>query len=299
MLQQEYGLDRLFWLDEHWTGYDPLSIPETAARANWYGLTSYPYVRVDGSRAYIGIESCENTCTSLRSLVAMRLGETGGMSPVAITGRFLPGPSEIQIDSVFRLVDPAVLTDLRATLVVVEDSVMQGNETFPRVARSITYQSIVLSQAGDSVMTHTSVSPGPDWVIERTYALVFLQQTSGLKPIIQGALLRGTPAAGDECWPQAASISRIESAAPNPFLGSVEIVLHLTPMAAMGGAQLEIIDPAGRRVREPVGVASRPGTTAWSWNGRDDAGRLVEAGVYFLRLSTMDGVSVRKLIRVR
>jgi hypothetical protein len=300
MLEQQYGMDRLFWCDEHWTGYDPLSIPEATERANWYGLSEYPYVRVDGSRVHIGIQSCEHSYQSLQTLVEERLAETGGISPVQIMGRFVSGPSEIWIEAAFRLVDPVQLTDLRATLVLVEDSVRAVNEVFPRVARKIAYQQIVLSQPGDSAIVRTSIIPDPSWIIAHTYALVFLQQNGGNKQIIQGALLRGDVAGVDRGQPDSSTpLSRIESAVPNPFRESTLVAFSLTPVAAQGDVRLEIFDPSGRHVGGTIESPVRPGPNVWSWNGRDDAGRPVEAGVYFARLRTVDGVSMRKLIRIQ
>lgn len=300
MLEQQYGMDRLFWCDEHWAGYDPLSIPEATDRASWYGLSEYPYVRVDGSRVYIGIQSCENTYQSMRTLVEERLAETGGISPVEIKGRFVPGPSEIWIEATFRLVDPAQLTDLRATIVVVEDSVRSQNEVFPRVARKIVYEQIVLTQPGDSAIVRTSVAPDPSWIVTNTYALVFLQQTGGNKQIIQGALLRGDVAGVYDGRPDPSTpLSRIESAVPNPFRESTDVAFRLTAAAARGAVRLEIFDPSGRRVGGMIETPVRPGANVWSWNGRNDGGGSVHAGVYFVRLRTVDGVSLTKVIRIQ
>jgi hypothetical protein len=300
MLEGVYGQDRLFWWDEHWAGYDPLTIPEATDRAIWYGLGEYPYVRVDGSRVHIGIADCESTYQSLRALVEARLAETGGMSPVEITGRFLPAPSELRIDATFRLLDPAQLPDLRAIVVVIEDSVSVGDEIFPRVARGIVAQEIVLSQPGDVAVVHASVIPGQDWVVENARALVFLQQYTGNKQIIQGALLPGSVAVVDTDGSETVGLqSVIESITPNPFHESAEIRFHLTPAAAKGVVGFEILDPTGRRVLGPVVAPAGPGANIWRWNGRDQVGRRVQAGVYFARLRTEDGVSLGKLIRIQ
>lgn len=299
MLELEYGTDRLFWIDEHWAGFDPLYLPEAEVRANWYGLSEYPYVRVDGSRVHVGIGSCTQTYVALRDLVEERLAETGGVSPVEITGGFIADPFEIHIDAAFRLVDLALLTDLHATMVVVEDSVPAWDEIFPRVARGIVYEPIELTLPGDVETVHISIPTGPDWNLHNIRALVFLQQTTGNKRIIQGALLSGVVSAVDTGLPGIAALSRIESAAPNPFRASTEISFRLTPAAAEGEVRLEILDAAGRRVRGRIDAARLPGAHVWSWDGLDDHTRHVQTGVYFARLRTIDGVSLRKLIRIQ
>ena len=52
---------------------------------------------------------------------------------------------------------------------------------------------------------------------------------------------------------------------------------------------LVVYDLLGRRVRTLVDEEHlNPGPHALSWNGRDDQGQRVGAGIYFLKLSTGD-----------
>ena len=59
--------------------------------------------------------------------------------------------------------------------------------------------------------------------------------------------------------------------------------------------------PAGRRVRElPVAAATRTaGRVAVVWDGASDAGEQVAVGSYFFRLTTPDGESQGKAVRLR
>jgi len=50
--------------------------------------------------------------------------------------------------------------------------------------------------------------------------------------------------------------------------------------------RLELFDIAGRRVRTLAGGAMAPGPHSALWDGRDQHGQRVGAGVYFLRLTT-------------
>ncbi len=298
MLEAEYGTDRLFWFDEHWADYDPLYLPEAGVRAAWYGLSEYPYVRVDGSRTHIGIDDCVGSYQSLRTLVEERLAETGGVSPVEITGRFLAYETEIHIEAAFRLDALTPLHDLHATMCVVEDSVLAWNEIFPRVARGIIYEPITLTLPGDVESVSVSIPTASDWNLSHIRALVFLQQTTDDKGIIQGALLRGGVSGADERRSESASLSMIASAAPNPFRSSTEIDLYLSPASADGEVRLEVLDPAGRRVRGPIVIAAHPGLNVWSWDGHDDRGGRVRSGVYFARLVTTQGGAVVRLVRI-
>jgi hypothetical protein len=61
-------------------------------------------------------------------------------------------------------------------------------------------------------------------------------------------------------------------AAPNPFHGSIRI-------AGPGGTRVTIFDLSGRRRRSAV----LDDGGGFAWDGRDDAGRALEPGVYLVR----------------
>ncbi len=74
----------------------------------------------------------------------------------------------------------------------------------------------------------------------------------------------------------------------NPFRGSADVVLALP---AAGPAALDVFDVAGRRVATLHDTGPSAGIRTVSWDGRDDVGRKVAPGVYFMRL-TQNGESV-------
>lgn len=73
---------------------------------------------------------------------------------------------------------------------------------------------------------------------------------------------------------------------PNPFNASVR-------MNVTGVSRASIFDVAGRRVRT---VTVLNGTMIW--NGKDDAGRNVPAGVYFIRVSDAASAQSQKVVRM-
>ena len=83
--------------------------------------------------------------------------------------------------------------------------------------------------------------------------------------------------------------------APNPTGGETHFVWNLSDApAAEGAARVDIFGPGGRHVRTLVeGVEAGHAT----WDGRDEGGILVSAGVFFVRLTTQAGES-RRTIRV-
>lgn len=68
---------------------------------------------------------------------------------------------------------------------------------------------------------------------------------------------------------------------PNPFNPSTRIT-YVLPNA--GRASLHVFDAAGRRVAELRSGLARAGENTVDWTARDDAGRRVASGVYFVRL---------------
>jgi flagellar hook assembly protein FlgD len=84
---------------------------------------------------------------------------------------------------------------------------------------------------------------------------------------------------------------------PNPFNPRTTIRYRLSRAARV---DLAIFDVAGRRVRVLESDRQRgAGLRTVTWNGRDDRGRVVASGVYFVRLR-VDGESYsRRLVLLK
>ena len=87
----------------------------------------------------------------------------------------------------------------------------------------------------------------------------------------------------------------LEQNYPNPFNPSTVIPYRL---AAESPVKLAIFNNLGQRVRLLVDAHQRPGAHAAQWDGVDDAGRRVAAGVYFYRLTAGDQHQARKMVLV-
>lgn len=86
--------------------------------------------------------------------------------------------------------------------------------------------------------------------------------------------------------PAAPLATQMGSPFPNPFRGSTSLRLAL---ARDGRAKVAIYDLVGRRVRTLVSGLQPAGERMLVWDGRDDEGRSVPAGLYLVRF-TGDGV---------
>jgi FG-GAP-like repeat/FlgD Ig-like domain len=98
-----------------------------------------------------------------------------------------------------------------------------------------------------------------------------------------------------------APIARIEAPSfapprPNPSRGNVGFVFALPGAARM---TIEVFDIAGRRVRQLADRTFAPGEHHLSWDGRDEEGSPIGAGVFFVRARGAGLEVERKFVRLR
>lgn len=79
---------------------------------------------------------------------------------------------------------------------------------------------------------------------------------------------------------------------PNPFLGHATLRFHI---ATAGTARLTVFDAAGAAIRMLGGASLSAGEHRLVWDGRDDAGQPVAAGLYFCTLD-VEGAQARTRI---
>jgi len=111
---------------------------------------------------------------------------------------------------------------------------------------------------------------------------------SGMK----GVVVVGTGSGASES-PDEAGVGPKLTSFPSPFRSSTTIS-YLLPKP--GPAAIAVVDATGRVVRT-LSVADRASSV--SWDGRDDAGRALITGVYFVRLSTTSGTMNAKVLLQR
>jgi hypothetical protein len=88
-------------------------------------------------------------------------------------------------------------------------------------------------------------------------------------------------------------INSLSQPEPNPFRASTAIRFGLMETQKV---VLSIYDATGRSVRVLVDETRDAGHYNMTWNGRDDTGRRLSAGVYFVKLTTETFKSARKVI---
>ncbi|MBD3334363.1 MAG: hypothetical protein GF355_02505, partial [Candidatus Eisenbacteria bacterium] len=83
---------------------------------------------------------------------------------------------------------------------------------------------------------------------------------------------------------------------PNPFHPQAFLRIHLPQP---GTVVVQILDPAGRRVRTLVETWLTPGDHLLPWDGRTDAGGPAPAGLYFARVKANGEERVGRLVLIR
>jgi hypothetical protein len=85
---------------------------------------------------------------------------------------------------------------------------------------------------------------------------------------------------------------------PNPFRDRVDIIC--TAERPQEGVVLEIYDVAGRVVRQYAQpMTGRSSVICFGWDGRDDAGRSLPAGVYVLEIISGNSIMTSKAVLLR
>ena len=105
----------------------------------------------------------------------------------------------------------------------------------------------------------------------------------------------GTPLAHVTTWGELAT--RLYPACPNPLATRTSVQFDVGSHA--GPVVLAVYSITGQLVRR---LASEPfdrGRHVVEWDSRDERGRAVSAGVYFVRLEVGDEVRTRKIAVVR
>ncbi|MEN8008254.1 MAG: choice-of-anchor D domain-containing protein [Candidatus Krumholzibacteriota bacterium] len=92
------------------------------------------------------------------------------------------------------------------------------------------------------------------------------------------------------------AVTRILPNAPNPFNPETDIRFELS---RPGQVRLVVFDVTGRRVKTLHDGHLEAGPHSLVWQGRDDGGRPVASGLYYLRMDTVEGVQHRKMMLLK
>lgn len=223
---------------------------------------------------------------------------TLGIAPLGMSGYYLyPSsvfPSDLVIDFDLPVVDFSLLfapdelacdtsATLRATASYGGTFVATATATAPVPG---TYPSGTLSLVSAAPFTHVVVhweSPGQGC---GDYGPIFFAD----RVIVQSAPTSPVPGGG------LPAVARLLDPTPNPFNPATRVRFALPAPARV---RIDVVDPAGRRLRTLVDETRPAGEQAVTWDGTDDAGRALGSGVYLLRLQAGSAYDARRLVLLK
>ena len=228
-----------------------------------------------------------------------------GSDAVAVTVQDVPASSPQGNTVVLEPPDPRGTRDIgRITLVSSQPGKIQGSWEAP-TEEPDDYR-ISWAKEGESFKTWTD-NTGNAFPTEPSYTITGLDGGEKYKVKVR-ARYGSSPGA----WSGEAVITVIESPAskpvvpsltfglganyPNPFNPETQIAYTLSET---GPVELAIYNVLGQRVRTLVQEVQAAGRYQVVWNGRNDSGVSVASGIYLYRLSSAQGVQVRRLLLLK
>ncbi len=133
-----------------------------------------------------------------------------------------------------------------------------------------------------------------------TMQLRFIASDTGSGSVVEGGVddlaYYGAPSTVDgPAVPGRAAGLAFASLAPNPAAGTVRLGLSGTDGALV---DVTVLDVRGRLVQRLAGIRLAGGAAAITWNGRDQAGRMLPAGVYLVRATSEGASVVARMVRL-
>ena len=159
----------------------------------------------------------------------------------------------------------------------------------PRVAESAAERNLQ-EVTGDLISDNSSFLG----VLPQSLLHVSTQQEAGPAEEVD------TEAGCDDDCPWHADIPLVfalHNALPNPARGMTSIAFDVP--AGAPAVSIDILDVTGRLTATITNEPFGPGVHTVRWNGKDNRGRAVAPGLYFVRMQASDFTGVTKVIQVR
>lgn len=144
-----------------------------------------------------------------------------------------------------------------------------------------------------------SLNPGDSTIVAFAFvagdtSAEFWEMCDSAQAVYDRTFLTGV--AGGPVQPLTPGLVALFQNRPNPFHSATALSYQLP---ARQHVKVSVYNVAGQRVRTLWDGAQEAGTHSVTWDGRDDTGKHVSAGVYFSALETEAGTLSKKMIRVK
>jgi hypothetical protein len=144
-----------------------------------------------------------------------------------------------------------------------------------------------------------SLSPGDSTMVAFAFvaadtSVEFWSMCDSAQAVYDRTFLTGV--AGGPMQPLVPGRALLYQNRPNPFSNATALAYQLPSKQHV---RVSVYNVAGQRVRTLMNGVQEAGNHSLAWDGRDDAGKHVSAGVYFCALESESGLLSRKMILVK
>lgn len=150
--------------------------------------------------------------------------------------------------------------------------------------------------ANETISTgYTAASSNEFAAVARMGAPLVVKAASndfGLDPL----LIEEEYPTGDDAGSIPPAANFLANCYPNPFNPSTRIEYRIAERSAVS---LKVFDVSGRLVRTLVDDVRDAGHYRLSWDGRNNSGRAVSSGIYFISLRSKEFRQTRKIVLLR
>lgn len=190
----------------HVSTSDPFRTTESQNRSARYGVSGIPHVVVDGKINEIGADVCPNQAGTYRNDINQRLSETGGVSPIKITGNMSVNGNLVTVSATFEQVDPGTFNAHQATLFLYEDDLtwccgFGGVDHWNTVVRMVRTSPVSLTGVGQQVTVNQvwdlTTAIGVPCNPANLHPAAVFEEVAGQKSVLQASDLQPVDYAWD------------------------------------------------------------------------------------------------------
>jgi hypothetical protein len=275
------------------------NIPENQARIYYYGADYAPHFHINGS---VDGGSSRN---EWRSMLQDQHDNTRAPLTITLTGDYDTLTQDWTIIAELFGTGKITDTNLKLRYAITEDSIHynapNGQTIFHQVFRDMfpnTSGVPITIDHGQTVVDTQDFTVNPSWVGRNCYVAVFLQNDDNHK-VLQSNKIALTAFPGIQEGQTTTDLKTYHlNLQPNPFVGETRISFAVGDQVR--NVSLKIYDATGKLIKDlPIETSDFRQLTQVLWNGTNDRGQNLPAGIYFVKLSADEQIVIKKLVLLK
>ncbi|NLI14672.1 MAG: T9SS type A sorting domain-containing protein, partial [candidate division Zixibacteria bacterium] len=270
------------------------------ARIVYYGITGFPTAFFDGTLSFVGGSNTQSMYSNYLPLFNQRRVIKSAFS-IDLAATHTGNNYQLQVTVIkhasIRYQNIVLHTALTESNINYN---WQGQTRLDYVERlmSPNYNGTVLNfSSSDTQVVNLTFTRNTGWVFHNLEIAAFIQNLED-KEILQGTkspLDSLTTGINDELAVLPTE-TRLMNNYPNPFNPSTKIAFTLKNA---GAVRLDIYNMLGQKVRTLVDSRFDAGEHFAIWDGRDDSGSPSASGTYFVKMTTDNFTSTKKMVLLK